>query len=225
MRITLSGGANLLAFASKLTSTCVSRCSSPRITGHSVVSLDLDALAALRDQRLDELAGRDDDVVEHDVLLADRELAGLDAHALEQVVDEPGEPLRAALQRRRRARAAPSTLIVPMPSRSSSIDASCAASGVRNSCEMFASTVSRVRRTASSSVSSRSTCTCKPSADGGALAMTTRRGLSSSNGMTCSSGAPGAAAPRLDDGARVLARPAALRVDAAASARRRRTCP
>ncbi len=33
--------------------------------------------------------------------------------------------------------------IVDSPSRSSSIEASCAASGVRNSCEMFASTVSR----------------------------------------------------------------------------------
>ncbi len=48
------------------------------------------------------------------------------------------------------------------PSRSSSMDASCAASGVRNSCETFASTVSRARRTPSSSVSSRRTCTCMP---------------------------------------------------------------
>ena len=57
-------------------------------------------LAALLDQRLDELARGDDHVVEHHVLLADAELAGLDSHALEQVVDEPREPLRAALQRR-----------------------------------------------------------------------------------------------------------------------------
>ena len=43
------------------------------------------------------------------------------------------------------------------------MEASCAASGVRNSCEMLASTESRARRTASSSVSSRITCTCRPS--------------------------------------------------------------
>ena len=40
---------------------------------------------------------------------------------------------------------------------------------------MFASTVSRARRTASSSVSSRSTCTCRPPT-GAALVMTTVRG-------------------------------------------------
>ena len=96
----LSGGANLLAFASRFTSTCVRRCWSPRMTGTSLVRLDLDALTALRDQRLDQLARRDDDVVEHDVLMANRELAGLDAHALEQIVDEPRQALRAALQRR-----------------------------------------------------------------------------------------------------------------------------
>ena len=100
MRMTLSGGANLLAFASKLTSTCVEALLIAANHGHVVVRLDLDALTALRDQRLDELARRDDDVVEHHVLMADRELAGLDAHALEQIVDEPREPLRAAVQRR-----------------------------------------------------------------------------------------------------------------------------
>ena len=57
----------------------------------------------------------------------------------------------------------------------SSTEASCAESGVRNSWEMFASTVSRARRTASSSVSSRITCTCRPPA-GAALVMTTVRG-------------------------------------------------
>ena len=57
------------------------------------------------------------------------------------------------------------------PSRSISIDASCAASGVRNSCEMLPSTVSRARRAASSSVSSRITCTCWLST-GAALVMT-----------------------------------------------------
>ena len=67
--------------------------------GHAVGDLDLDALPSLRDQRLDELARRDDDVVENHVLMPNRELARLDAHALEQVVDEPREPLRAALQR------------------------------------------------------------------------------------------------------------------------------
>ena len=67
--------------------------------GHAVADLHLDALTALRDQRLDELARRDDRVVDHDVLMANRELPGLDAHALEQVVDEPREPLRAAMQR------------------------------------------------------------------------------------------------------------------------------
>ena len=65
--------------------------------------------------------------------------------------------------------------IVSRPSRSSSIDASCAASGVRNSCEMFASTESRARRTPSSSVSSRMTCTCS-SSTGAALVMIVVRG-------------------------------------------------
>ncbi len=68
--------------------------------GHVLVRLELDALTALRDQRLDELARRDDDVVEHHVLMANRKLAGLDAHALEQIVDEPRQALRAAVQRR-----------------------------------------------------------------------------------------------------------------------------
>ena len=70
------------------------------MTGTSLVRFDLDSLTALRDQRLDELARRDDDVVEHHVLMPDRELAGLDAHALEQIVDEPRQALRAAVQRR-----------------------------------------------------------------------------------------------------------------------------
>ena len=96
------------------------------------------------------------DVLDHDVLMANRELPRLDAHALEQVVDEPREPLRAAMQRGDELALALDVHRAE-PSRSSSIDASCAASGVRNSCEMFASTVSRVRRAASSSVSSRST--------------------------------------------------------------------
>jgi hypothetical protein len=51
--------------------------------GYAVVHLDLDTLTALRNQRLDELARGDDDVVEHHVLVADRELARLDADALE----------------------------------------------------------------------------------------------------------------------------------------------
>ena len=40
------------------------------------------------------------------------------------------------------------------------IDANWAESGVRNSCEILASTASRKRRVASTSVSSRMTCTC-----------------------------------------------------------------
>ena len=58
--------------------------------------------------------------------------------------------------------------MVSRPSSISSTEASCAASGVRNSCEMFASTESRARRTASSSVSSRRTCTCRPARRRGA---------------------------------------------------------
>ncbi len=56
-------------------------------------------------------------------------------------------------------------------SRSSSIDASCAESGVLNSCDTLARMVSRSRRAASTSVSSRSTCTWRPFT-GGALVMT-----------------------------------------------------
>src|SRR5690606_997703 len=52
------------------------------------------------DERLDELARGDHGLVERHVLVTDAELTRLDAHALEQVVDEPREPLRAALQRR-----------------------------------------------------------------------------------------------------------------------------
>ena len=68
--------------------------------GDAIADLYLDALPSLRDQRLDELAGADDDVLDHDVLMPNRELARFDAHAFEQVVDEPREPLRAAMQRR-----------------------------------------------------------------------------------------------------------------------------
>ena len=68
--------------------------------GNRPARLHLDALTSLRDQRLDELAGRRHDVVEHHVLMPNRELSRFDAHALEQVIDEPREPLRAAVQRR-----------------------------------------------------------------------------------------------------------------------------
>src|SRR5690606_29578560 len=68
--------------------------------GHAGPELHIDALAALLEERLDELARREHDLVEQHLLTADRELPRLDAHALEQVVDEPREPLRAALQRR-----------------------------------------------------------------------------------------------------------------------------
>ena len=68
---------------------------------------------------------------------------------------------------------------VASPSRSISIDASCAASGVRNSCEMLPSTLSRARRAASRSVSSRITCTCWPPT-GAALTITAERVLPSS---------------------------------------------
>jgi hypothetical protein len=40
--------------------------------GHAVADFDLDALPALRNQRLDEVARSDDDVLEHYVLMPDR---------------------------------------------------------------------------------------------------------------------------------------------------------
>jgi hypothetical protein len=65
-------------------------------------------------------------------------------------------------------------------SRSSSIEASWAESGVRNSCEMLAKTESRSRRAASTSVSSRSTWNWWSSA-GGALVTTTARRVPSAS--------------------------------------------
>src|SRR5690606_12383585 len=68
--------------------------------GQRVWNLHNDPLESLLDERLDELARGDHGLVERHVLVTDAELTRLDAHALEQVVDEPREPLRAALQRR-----------------------------------------------------------------------------------------------------------------------------
>ena len=94
------------------------------------------------------------------------------------------------------------------PARSSSMEASCAASGVRNSCEMLASTESRARRTASSSVSSRITCTCSPSTCA-ALVMTVVRG-SPAAGAELLDGARAAGLARLHDRAAELARAPAV---------------
>ena len=99
MRIVLPSGPNLLALASRLTKTCVSRGASPTTSGRNFGQRHLERLAALRQQALDELASVAHDVLERDALRRIAELARLDAHALEQVVDQPRQPQRAALQR------------------------------------------------------------------------------------------------------------------------------
>src|SRR5690606_24653911 len=65
----------------------------------SIEARDLEALAALLEQRTHELDGGRYDVGEDDVLAPDRELSRLDAYALEQIVDQPCEPLCTALER------------------------------------------------------------------------------------------------------------------------------
>ena len=61
--------------------------------------LDLHLLAALGEERRRHLDRLLDHLVEGHRPAADRVLAGLDAHALQQVVDELGQPQAAALQR------------------------------------------------------------------------------------------------------------------------------
>ena len=146
-RTALPSGANLLALASRLTNTCVRRVRvalQRQVLGHVHARAAGGAGAAARRPapRASSTTSR-----ELDALAADVELAGLDAHALEQVVDEPREAQRAALQRQHQLLAAAPAAWSSSPSRSSSMEASCAASGVRNSCEMLASTESRARRT------------------------------------------------------------------------------
>ena len=97
--ISLSSGPYLLAFASRLVTTCVSRGASPVICGRSAGMRDAQHLAALRQQSRHQVLGILDHLRERDGLAADAELARLDAHALEQVVDEARQPQRAALQR------------------------------------------------------------------------------------------------------------------------------
>ena len=104
-RIVPPSGPNLLAFASRLTNTCVSRGASPsdvrQVVGHG----DLERLAALCEQTRHQLAGVAASTSrERDRAARGCELPRLDAHALEQVVDQTREPQRAALQRRRPAR-------------------------------------------------------------------------------------------------------------------------
>ena len=152
--------------------------------------------------------------------MADAELAGLDAHAFEQVVDQARQPQRAALQRQHQLLLLLGG-IVSKPSRSSSIDASCAASGVRNSCEMFTSTESRARRTPSSSVSSRMTCTCS-SSTGAALVMIVVRGAPSLRLQTLGR-LRAAFDARAQDRATRFARPHDRSRHGTASARRRRS--
>ena len=102
------------------------------------------------------------DIGEIHRLAPEAKLAGLDAHALEEIVDEPRQPHGAPFEGQDEIPASCGSRL-SSPSRSSSMDASWAASGVRNSCEMFARIESRARRTPSSSVSSRMTCTCRSS--------------------------------------------------------------
>ena len=64
-----------------------------------VRELDVQRLPALRQESGHQVLGILHDLGERDLLAADAELAGLDAHALEQVVDEAREPERPALQR------------------------------------------------------------------------------------------------------------------------------
>ena len=182
--IVLSAGPNLLAFASRFTSTCVSRCWSPRITGTSSASAS--ATFWRRCSSNGPIKSRAAPIT------SSNSTSCLRMPSWPASIRTLSSRLSISHVNRCVPRCSddtswrcPPSSIVPMPSLRSSIEASCAASGVRNSCEMLASTVSRVRRTASSSVSSRSTCTWMPSA-GAALAITTRRTLSSGPGTTCS---------------------------------------
>ena len=61
--------------------------------------LDLERLAALREEAAEHLGRILDDLRQRDRLAPDAQLPGLDAHALEQVVDQARQPQRAALQR------------------------------------------------------------------------------------------------------------------------------
>ena len=220
MRTTLSSGANLLAFASRLTNTCVSRGPSPSTFGRSSGSVELEALATLLQQRADQRvrvfdrpprSPRSDDGCRAGPIRCARFPAGCRSAASGAACRAPATaPAPSA------ARAA----CVSRPSRSSSIDASCAASGVRNSCEMFASTESRARRTPSSSVSSRMTCTCS-SSTGAALVMIVVRGAPSLEVQAARSPARCLRCARA--GSDSASRTAADRSPGTASARRRRT--
>ena len=145
----------------RLTNTCVSRVASPcssSASGH----VDLERLAALAQQRLDQRRAR-------------RRPRRASSMLWRRTSSWPDSmrTLSSRLSMRRVRRSVPRSSdstssssfsggLVFSPSRSSSMEASCAASGVRNSWMTFASTVSRARRTPSSSVSSRITCTCRP---------------------------------------------------------------
>ena len=141
-------GANLLALASRFTNTWVRRGLSPstgagRHGGRAGVSDGAGSAgprSAPRACSTTSLRSTD--------LVAEGKLAGLDADALQKIIDEPRQPHRAPLERQYEIPAGLRVQRCPGPRASSSIEASCAASGVRNSCEMFARMESRARRTA-----------------------------------------------------------------------------
>ncbi len=174
MAISLSSGPYLFALASRLVTTCVSRGASPVTTGRS------SGIATRSTWRRW--------VRRPAIRSSASSTTCASATGWRRMPSWPDSmrTLSSRLSIRRVRRSVPrcsdwsssprrSRGIGSSPSSISSSEASCAESGVRNSCEMLASTVSRARRTASSSVSSRRTCTCRPPA-GAALVITIVRG-------------------------------------------------
>ena len=99
-RTTLSSGANLLALASRLTNTCVRRGPSPSTRGRSSGNVQRRSVwRRCFSSAPISASASSTHLSDRDALMADAELARFDAHALEQVVDQPRQAQRAALER------------------------------------------------------------------------------------------------------------------------------